>query len=95
MVHGAVTAWAGGFLRQTKINYMSRMKLFSIFSAMMGAMLADPKKSPRQKNAEVKSLNKQSGGMLFMGNPYGPKPLNQRQKRKRWRQSPHLRKKAA
>lgn len=22
MVNGAVTAWAGGFLRQTKINYM-------------------------------------------------------------------------
>ncbi len=28
-----------------------------------------------------------------ISNPFGPKPLNQRQQRKRWRQSPHLRNK--
>lgn len=74
---------------------MSRMKLHALFSAMLAFTMADPEKTVREKKEAAKDLNKQSGGMLFLSSPYGPKPLNQRQKRKRWRQSPYLRRKSA
>jgi hypothetical protein len=66
---------------------MSRFKLFGILQAMALAVMGDTKKHPYYKNKEVTEINRRGGGMLFGGSPYGPKQLNQRQKRKRWAQN--------
>lgn len=66
---------------------MSRFKLFGILQAMMAGIMGDTKKSSATKKMEVADLNRRGGGMLFGGSPYGPKQLNQRQKRKRWAQN--------
>jgi len=76
---------------------MSRFKMFALAQMMMAAIIGDRKKSDLDKKVELKNINRATGGALFMnaGSVYGPRPLNQRQKRKRWRQNPHIRKRAA
>jgi hypothetical protein len=65
---------------------MSRFKLFGILQAMAVAIMGNKDMNPHQKSKEVTDINRRGGGMLFDGSPYGPKQLNQRQKRKRWAQ---------
>lgn len=74
---------------------MSRFKLFGIMQAMMLSVMANPKLTSREKQAEVSSINKQSGGLLFASGISPNRTLNQRQIRKRRRQNPNSRKWAA
>lgn len=74
---------------------MSRFKLFSLFAGMLAAIAGNPGLSDQEKVKQNKAVNRKSGGLMFAANPYGPKQLNQRQKRKKWRQNPHTRRKAA
>lgn len=63
---------------------MSRFKLFSLFQIMAAVISGNQKFTSDEKVAELKSLNRKSGGILFGGgSPYGGRQLNQRQKRKR------------
>jgi hypothetical protein len=64
----------------------------AIISGMLGMIFANRNFSDDQKVTEARHLNKISGGMAFGHRPESS-PYNQRQKRKRIRQNPHLAKK--
>lgn len=70
---------------------MSRFKLYAIFSAMLAAALAS-KHDGRSRGEITKDINKKSGGILLGGSHMPSSFLNQRQKRKRLRQVPQMRK---
>lgn len=67
---------------------MSRFKLYAIFMSMLEAL----KSTGRTHDSAFKEVNKASGGILGGGSHMPTRMLNQRQKRKRARHVPQLRK---
>jgi predicted cation transporter len=73
---------------------MSRFKTYAIFQAMLAAIVGNKKLTPAEKETEARRVNRLSGGYMFSGGSVIPGRLpNQRQRRKKLRQVPQLRKK--